>query len=150
MPTEYAHTNIISQDWEKLAKFYINVFDCKPLSPERDESGEWLEKGTAVKNAHLKGVHLRLPGCGDDGPTLEIYSYHEMLDKPARPAANRKGLGHLAFRVDDVKAKLDEIVHHGGHPLGDIVTSEVEGAGTITFTYATDPEGNIIEVQNWK
>ncbi len=150
MPTKYSHTNVISEDWQKLAKFYIEVFDCKPVPPERDESGEWLEKGTAVKNAHLKGVHLRLPGWGDDGPTLEIYSYHEMLDKPSQPRANRKGFGHLAFHVDDVKTKLEDVVSSGGHRLGEIATSKIEGAGTITFTYVTDPEGNIIEIQNWE
>lgn len=150
MSTRYSHTNIISQDWKKLAQFYIDVFDCKPVPPERDEFGEWLEKGTAVRNAHLHGVHLRLPGWGEDGPTLEIYSYDEMIEKAKPIAANRKGLGHLAFHVDDVKKKLDEVILHGGSPLGEIVTSEIAGAGTITFTYASDPEGNTIELQNWK
>jgi predicted enzyme related to lactoylglutathione lyase len=26
---KYAHTNIIARDWEKLAQFYIDVFDCE-------------------------------------------------------------------------------------------------------------------------
>jgi len=30
---------------------------------------------TSLQNAHLSGVHLRLLGYGDDGPTLEIFSY---------------------------------------------------------------------------
>ena len=43
------------------------------------------------------------PGHGESGPTLEIYSYSEMAGKPSS-MANRKGLGHLAFAVDDVAA----------------------------------------------
>jgi len=33
--------------------------------------------------------------------------------------------------------------------VGDLVTAEIAGAGNITFVYMTDPEGNIIELQNW-
>ena len=149
MPTKYAHTNIISENWEKLADFYIKVFDCKPVLPKRSLSGTWLEKGTAVKKANLEGVHLRLPGWGEDGPTLEIYSYNEMLEKPEPPSANRKGFGHLAFQVDDVQETLEKLISLGGTMLGEIVTKKVEGLGVVNFTYATDPEGNIIEVQKW-
>ncbi len=42
------------------------------------------------------------------------------------------------------------IVHqHGGHALGAIISHEVPGAGLLTFTCATDPEGNILELQSW-
>jgi catechol-2,3-dioxygenase len=30
-----------------------------------------------------------------------------------------------------------------------VVSVEVAGAGSITFAYLTDPEGNIVEVQRW-
>jgi len=150
MSIKYAHTNIISKDWKKLADFYINVFACKLVPPKRDLTGEWLEKGTAVKNASLRGMHLRLPGHGDIGPTLEIYSYPEMLEKPKPPEANRMGFGHLAFEVDDVKGILQKMISNGAAKLGEVVEKEVEGVGLLTFTYATDPEGNIIEIQNWE
>lgn len=151
MSIKYAHTNIISSNWKKLADFYINVFECTSAPPIRDLSGEWLAKGTAVENATLQGMHLRLPGHGDNGPTLEIYSYGgDMPEKPEPPAANRKGFGHLAFEVDDVKEILEKMILCGGTELGEIVEKEVEGVGLLTFTYATDPEGNIIEIQSWK
>ena len=101
MNIRYTHTNIIATDWRKLARFYEDVFDCRYIPPERDISGDWLAKGTGVPNANIKGVHLRLPGYGENGPTLEIFSYPHMEEKPS-PAANRLGLGHLAFQVDDV------------------------------------------------
>ena len=150
MPTRYAHTNIISNDWKKLADFYIQVFDCTPVPPKRNQSGEWLEKGTGVKNASLQGMHLRLPGHGANGPTLEIYSYSEMMDKPNIPAANRKGFGHLAFEVDSVEDILEKMISLGGHTIGEVIIKEVKGVGIITFTYATDPEDNIIEIQSWE
>ena len=148
MSIRYAHTNIIAQDWRKLAAFYTEVFDCVFVPPERKQSGTWLEKGTGVRGARLEGVHLLLPGHGETGPTVEIYSYQTMLDKPAS-AANRQGLGHLAFEVDDVATSLAKVCRHGGSALGEIVTREVAGAGTITFIYAADPEGNLLELQSW-
>jgi catechol 2,3-dioxygenase-like lactoylglutathione lyase family enzyme len=60
------------------------------------------------------------------------------------------GLGHLAFEVEDVAATLKLLLGQGGHELGKVITQEIAGVGTITFTYATDPEGNILEIQSWR
>jgi predicted enzyme related to lactoylglutathione lyase len=69
---KYVHTNLIARDWKRLVRFYCEVFGCEPKGPERDMSGAWLDDVTSLRDAHLTGVHLRLPGYGDDGPTLEI------------------------------------------------------------------------------
>ncbi len=145
---KYVHTNIIATDWRRLVQFYQDVFDCVPVPPQRKQAGEWLARGTGVPDAALEGMHLRLPGHGENGPTLEIYSYGTMLDD-AEPAANRKGFGHIAFLVDDVPAIREAVLKHGGADLGQIVERDVEGVGHITFIYMTDPEGNILEIQHW-
>lgn len=146
---KYVHTNIISRDWKKLAQFYINVFDCTPVLPERNLSGEWLEKGTGLKGAELEGVHLRLPGYGETGPTLEIFQYKKQESR-SRPAVNRPGFTHIAFSVKDMRETLNRIISNGGKALGEIATEEIPGAGTISFVYTTDPEGNIVEIQRWE
>lgn len=146
---KYVHTNIVAQDWKSLSKFYQIVFHCIPVPPERNQSGKWLEKGTGVTNASLKGIHLRLPGHGDSGPTLEIYEYEEMVKTSTR-TPNKIGLGHLAFEVQEVKSTLDLIVANGGRAIGKISEHIIDGVGRIEFVYATDPEGNILEIQRWK
>ncbi|MFW5735253.1 MAG: VOC family protein [Oceanidesulfovibrio sp.] len=148
MSIRFVHTNIVSEDWRTLSAFYQNVFGCVPVPPERSMSGEWLDKGIGLSNAALEGEHLRLPGHGDAGPTLEIFSYTAMLDKQ-EPAANRKGFSHIAFAVDDVRAILQRLLAHGGFTVGEVVEKEVPGAGLLTLVYAADPEGNIVELQNW-
>lgn len=148
MSIRYTHTNIVSRDWKKLAKFYTEVFNCTPVPPERNLSGQWLDKGIGVENAILKGMHLRLPGFGDAGPTLEIYQY-ENIEDSITPQANSKGLGHLAFHVDDVEEIYKRVLSAGGSELGEITKKEIEGVGLLTFIYMADPEGNIIEIQNW-
>jgi predicted enzyme related to lactoylglutathione lyase len=142
----YIHTNIIARDWNKLAEFYKEVFDCVEVPPERDLSGQWLDLATGLRGARIKGVHLRLPGYGDDGPTLEIFQYSDMPPhrevKPSTP-----GLTHLAFTVDDVRKVQDRVAGMGGGTIGDVVNVEIPGYGAIEFAYVTDPEKNIIEIQ---
>jgi lactoylglutathione lyase len=145
---KYAHTNIITDDWKRLAEFYINVFDCKPLYPERDLRGEWLDRATAIKDANLKGIHLKLPGYDESLPTLEIFQYNHNEDG-LKPMANRKGYGHIAFRVDDVPNVLNRVLENGGSRMGELVETEVSELGTLSFVYARDIDGNIIELQKW-
>lgn len=140
----FAHTNLVARDWRRLARFYGEVFGCEQVGPERDQSGAWLEAGTGVAGAALRGVHLSLPGSE---ATLEVFSYAEPVEAGV-PVANRLGFGHLAFEVDDVEATLARLLDAGGSRCGEVVRREVE-AGRITFTYARDPEGNLIELQSW-
>lgn len=144
----YAHTNLIAHDWRRLASFYEEVFGCAPVLPERDLQGEKLEAGTGIKGAHLRGVHLRLPGFDDHGPTLEIFNYN-ILEQRGKPAVNRPGFGHIAFVVDDVAAAQTAVLQAGGSVVGEIVTLQVATGARVTWCYVTDPESNIIELQSW-
>jgi len=149
MRAKYVHTNIIATDWQRLADFYVQAFGCELVPPERDYTGKELDAGTGLSNAHLRGAHFRLPGCGADGPTLEIYSY-DQLEEGMRPAVNRRGFGHLAFEVDDVRAACKEVMALGGSPVGEIVTLQTKTGSEVTWCYLADPEGNMLELQSWK
>ena len=145
---KYVHTNLIARDWRKLADFYVSVFGCEPVPPERDYSGADLERGTGVRGASLRGVHLSLPGWGPDGPTLEIYQYSR--EEEALPtAANRPGFAHIAFAVPDVVAAREEVIAAGGRAVGEVVTLTTADERHVTWCYVTDREGNIIELQAW-
>ncbi len=144
----YVHTNLIARDWRVLASFYQSLFGCVPVSPERAYSGTELEAGTGVPGATLRGVHLRLPGHGANGPTLEIYSYSLPAEGPL-PAVNRPGLAHLAFEVASVPDARRVVLDAGGKPVGEIVTLTTAAGSCVTWCYVTDPEGNIIELQSW-
>lgn len=145
----YVHTNIVSSDWRRLADFYCDVFGCRPVPPQREYRGQWINEVTAIpEEVTLEGIHLRLPGYDDRGPTLEIFQYSQ---QPQRPpiATNQPGFAHIAFHVDDVPAARNSVLAAGGHDLGKLHTMDVPGAGTITLIYMTDPEGNIVELQHW-
>lgn len=118
------------------------------MPPERNLAGAWLEAATGVPEARIQGIHLRLPGCGDGGPTLEIFQYSPEAGRPMG-AVNRPGYGHIAFVVDDVPRAREAVLAAGGSVVGETVTVPISGAGTITFAYVADPEGNVVELQHW-
>jgi predicted enzyme related to lactoylglutathione lyase len=145
---KYVHTNLVARDWRVLAGFYEKVLGCIPVPPERDIQGEKFEAGTGLPGAHLRGIHLRLPGYGDNGPTLEIFTYDVLEDRP-KTAVNRPGLGHIAFSVDDVAVAQRSVLEAGGKAIGEIVITEIATGAKVTWCYVTDIEGNIIELQSW-
>lgn len=145
----YVHTNIVARDWRKLARFYERVFGCTRQPPERDLRGDWLDRLTSLRNAHVRGVHLRLPGFGRAGPTLEIFEYSGGTS--AEPSGiDRPGFAHIAFSVPDVKKTLLEVKRRGGSSVGEQVAAGIDGVGMIDVVYARDPEGNIVELQKWE
>ena len=80
----------------------------------------------------MEGVHLLLPGHGENGPTLEIFSYKEMTSTEPF-MANHIGLSHIAFQVDDVNEIFDKALENGASALGKVVEKKVEGVGLLTF-----------------
>jgi predicted enzyme related to lactoylglutathione lyase len=149
MPTKYVHINLIAENVKRLSNFYQEVFSCVPIPPERDLSGEWLDKATGLNGARITGTHLRLPGYGDEGPTVELFHYDSMPEHPS-VNPNTPGFSHIAFAVDDVAATAQAVFAHGGSPVGELTVRDVPGLGLLTFQYVADPEGNIIELQKWE
>lgn len=144
----YAHTNLVARDWRALAAFYERVFGCVPVPPERDYQGPQLDAGTGLRGARLRGAHLLLPGHGETGPTLEIFNYEQLAERPPT-AVNRPGFGHLAFAVADVAAARAAVLAAGGGAVGEVVTLTPAPGRTVTWCYVTDPEGNVVELQAW-
>ena len=145
----FAHTNIAAKSWRALADFYIRVFECSIKPPQRNLSGDWLDRATGLKNACLEGVHLILPGYGANAPTLEIFTYTDMHTREPL-MANHTGYTHIAFEVEDVDAIFKRALSLGAEELGRPIEKVIENVGVLKFVYLRDPEGNIIEIQSWK
>jgi len=145
---KYVHTNLIAEDWRALAAFYQDVFGCTPVPPERNFQGETLEAGTGIKGVSLRGIHLRLPGYANSGPTLEVFSYTPQKDR-SNTAVNRPGFSHIAFQVEDISSARATVLAAGGKPAGEVVTLTIATGAKVTWCYLSDPEGNLIELQSW-
>ncbi|MEQ9299790.1 MAG: hypothetical protein RIF33_14550 [Cyclobacteriaceae bacterium] len=78
----FAHTNIVSSNWKELADFYVKTFNCKIVPPLRKQSGDWLDKGTGLKNANLEGAHLLLPVMALMGRHLRSTNTKSLTNEP--------------------------------------------------------------------
>ena len=148
MIIKYVHTNLVASDWLRLADFYVNVIGCKAKPPERNLEGAWLNSLTSLKNVHIRGIHLLMPGYGRSGPTLEIFQYSGRRRRTL-PQTDQPGFGHIAFAVTNVAQMIKRIEKNGGSLVGKRITTKIEGVGRLDVVYARDPEGNIIELQKW-
>lgn len=149
MATRFSHTAIVARDADRLASFYVAALGCERSGPPRNLFGAALEQGMGLPGAHVRGLHLRLPGYGDDsGPVLEIFGLDTTVTSP--DDVNRLGLMHIAFAVDDIRATYERLLASGGTAHGSIAEVAVEGVGTAEFVYCRDPEGNLVELQGWR
>ena len=144
----YAHTNLIAKDLSKMISFYVDVLGCQQIGQTRDLRGDWVDRLTGIQHAHIFGEHLALPGYDDGGPTIEIFSYDAVVSNTAC-AVNASGFTHMAFAVDDVEETLATVLSRGGVLVGEVVHADYPDGRKATFVYATDPEGNILELQSW-
>ena len=144
----FGHVNVTGQDWRRLAAFYADVFGCELVPPERDIRSDDLDRATGLTGAHLTGAHLRLPGHGPEGPTIEIFQYDGVEAGPPTKV-DRTGWGHVAFQVPDVPAALEAVLAAGGGKVGDVITTTTATGRRVTWCYSTDPDGNIVELQAW-
>ena len=143
----FGQVNIVARDWRVLADFYCKHLGCTLLAPERDLRGAVVDAGVGVADARIRGVHLRLPGYDENGPTLEIYRYDPIIDVAS--SVRRSGFGHIAFQVDDIDGTRAAILAGGGSAIGEVVTT-VAGTRHVSWCYVADPEGNAIELQRWQ
>lgn len=84
MPTKYAHTNLIAKEWKRLSTFYQEVFGCVPIPPERNLSGEWLDKATRLSGSNIftmKGVEeiLNLQPRNGKGKPHQIKQVRDLI-----------------------------------------------------------------------
>lgn len=108
---------------------------------ESSMKGELLDNVIGLKNADTEFVMLQAP---DGQLNLEVIKYHYPIDsKGSRmPAANRLGLGHLAFQVDDVEEIVTALKQKGHELVGKIQIYE----NIWKLCYVRGPEGIIVEL----
>ena len=93
----------------------------------------WVDKATGLNSAHISGEHFVLPGYGDVGPTLEIFSYEDMPEH-LEIAPNTPGFGHIAFTVDDVTATVQAILELGGSAVGKLTARDIPARELSPFS----------------
>lgn len=119
----FHHVAIIASDYQLSRHFYVDVLGFMVIAENfRAERNSW--------KCDLK--------IGD--AQIELFSFPEAPPRVSRPEAC--GLRHLAFRVQDVAAKVEHLKSHG-------VASEPVRTDPYTgrlFTFFSDPDGLPLEL----
>lgn len=134
----------LADDLEALATFYEEALGCVTVVPVLDIADEAVARAAGVPGAHMRLTILRLPGRGDHGPVLELYSVSG--GERAEGWHYQPGQGQLALEVDDLETSVGRVIAAGGDNLGEVVQWESPSGTVARFVYLRDPEGNIIDL----
>ncbi|AEK61790.1 SMU1112c/YaeR family gloxylase I-like metalloprotein [Collimonas fungivorans] len=118
------HVAIIASDYQRSRRFYTELLGLAIVAET------YREQRDSYK------LDLRTP----DGVQIELFSFPSPPPRPSRPEAC--GLRHLAFRVPDVAAAVQEL-RGQGIAVEDIRIDEFTGK---RFTFFADPDGLPLEL----
>ena len=137
--TNFVHVGLVVEDLDETVRFLALLgLDCgKPGV----FSGEWIDRIIGLENATVETVMARGPDGRDMFEVVRFHSPSAGAREPV-PAANRPGLRHVAFTVDDVRGVVDRVRAAGWETVGEIVDFE----STFRLCYLRGPEGLIVEL----
>jgi catechol 2,3-dioxygenase-like lactoylglutathione lyase family enzyme len=137
--TGFVHVGLVVEDLEETVRFLeLLGFDCGTPAVF---SGEWIGRIIDLEDVTVEVVMARGPDGSDVFEVVRFHSPSADAHEPA-PAANRPGLRHIAFTVDDVRAVVDRVREAGWDTVGEIVDYE----GMFLLCYVRGPEGLIVEL----
>jgi catechol 2,3-dioxygenase-like lactoylglutathione lyase family enzyme len=103
--------------------------------------GLWIDRIIDLRDARVEVVMARLPDGTDVFEVIRFHSPSAAAGELA-PEANRPGLRHVAFTVDDVRGVVDRVRDAGWETVGEIVSYE----DVFLLCYVRGPEGLIVEL----
>ena len=137
--TNFVHVGLVVEDLDEMVRFLALLgFDCGEPGMF---SGEWIDRIIGLDNVTVEVVMARAADGSDMFEVVRFQSPSASAGEPA-PAANRPGLRHIAFTVDDMRGVVDRVREAGWDTVGEIVDYE----NTCLLCYARGPEGLIVEL----
>ncbi len=137
--TNFVHVGLVVEDLNETVRFLSLLgFDCDEPAVL---SGEWIDQIIGLERVKIEMVMARGPDGSDIFEVVHFHSPPASAQEPA-PAANRPGLRHIAFNVDDVRGVVNCVREAGWETIGEIVDYE----NTYLLCYVRGPEGLIVEL----
>lgn len=137
------HTGITVSSLDKSIPFYRDVLGLEIMTgPTEVFEGDELSRALGVGNTRLRLVIFRV-GEG----SLELIEYlspESQYKKPMPP--NTLGAMHVAFRVDDVDKKIEELKGKGIYFLSHVNVVDEGPLDGWKWIYFKDPDGITLEL----
>ncbi|WP_149273653.1 SMU1112c/YaeR family gloxylase I-like metalloprotein [Pareuzebyella sediminis] len=118
------HIAIISSDYEKSKRFYVDILGFEILKETYRETRKSYKLDLALNGDYL----------------IELFSFPEPPKRLSRPEA--QGLRHLAFEVDDIEAVGEKLLEKGVV----IEAIRTDASNGKKFTFLQDPDGLPLEI----
>lgn len=134
------HVGVIVDDLEAAAQFFVDL-GLRREAEAASIEGEWVDSVMGLKGARCDVVFVR---TADGNGTLELGKFHAPADEqgPQHLAANRLGIRHIAFRVEDLDGLLDTLRAKGIDTVGGVA----DYGPFFRICYVRGPEGIIVEL----
>lgn len=134
---EAHHYGLTVSDMAAALEFYRDTLGF-PVVYTTELSGEAFGDLVGVPDAAADVVFLDAGGI-----LLELFAFHPTGDRLHEGAQSNDQIGahHLAFVVDDVDARFEEI-----RDDVDFLTAPQPGGTGITAAYVYDPDRNVVEL----
>jgi catechol 2,3-dioxygenase-like lactoylglutathione lyase family enzyme len=137
--TEFVHIGLVVEDLDETVRFLSLLgLDCGEPAVT---GGGWIDRIIGLEGSKVEVVMARGPDGSDVFEVVRFQSPPAGAQEPS-PAANRPGLRHVAFKVDDVRGIVDRVREAGWDTVGEIVDYE----GFFLLCYVRGPEGLIVEL----
>jgi catechol 2,3-dioxygenase-like lactoylglutathione lyase family enzyme len=137
--TDFVHIGLVVEDLDETVRF-LSLLGLQCGRPGVF-GGEWIDRIIGLENTTVETVMVRAADGSDIFEVVRFRSPSASAHEPA-PAANRPGLRHVAFKVDDVRGVVDRVREAGWDTVGEIVDYE----GMFLLCYVRGPEGLIVEL----
>ena len=133
------HIGVIVDDLPAAKAFFLDL--GLELEGEGDVEGEWVDRIIGLPDVRAAMVMLRAPK-GRAG--IELIKFHRPSgeQETQQPAANTRGIRHIAFVVENVEATVAKLQTRGAALVGEIRTYE----DVYKLCYVRGPEGIILEL----
>jgi catechol 2,3-dioxygenase-like lactoylglutathione lyase family enzyme len=137
--TNFVHVGLVVEDLDETVRFLALLgLDCGEPAVF---SGDWIDRIIGLEDVTVEVVMARAPDGTDVFEVVRFRSPSAGAQEPT-PAANRPGLRHVAFKVDDVRRLVGRVREAGWETIGQIVDYE----NTFLLCYVRGPEGLIVEL----
>ncbi len=137
--TGFVHVGLVVEDLDEMVRFLTLLgFECGAPGVY---GGDWIDRIIGLDETELELVMVRLPDGSDVFEVVRFRSPFAAAQETA-PAANRPGLRHISFSVEDMHAVVDRIRAAGWEPIREVVNYE----DMYLLTYIRGPEGLIVEL----
>jgi catechol 2,3-dioxygenase-like lactoylglutathione lyase family enzyme len=138
------HTALSTPDLDRLVRFYRDLFGF-----EIEFDFPWDETNEAFKQTHaVRESAGRVVMLANGASRLEIFEYRKPVPRPDVPGrANADlGIGHFCIEVRDIEKEYERLRAAGMRFQSELVAQ----TPTIVNCYGRDPDGNLIELIEFK